>query len=522
MTTWLDRTIAYVAPQWGLKRARARAAGQLLERHYEAAATSRRTSGWNRSAADANLVMGGALNNVRTVARDLVRNNAHAASAVRTIVDQVVGWGIVAKPEPSNQRVLEAWKGWAESTDCDADGRCDFYGLQKLILRTVVESGECLVRRRIRRPEDGLAIPLQLQVLEPDYIDTVKTMLRNVGRRIINGIEFDPIGRRSAYWLFPEHPGSPLYTGSFASEPVPAESILHVYRQDRPGQCRGMSWFAPVTVKLRDFDEYDDAQLLKQKIAAYLAVVISDPDGTGGTIGPGIDQSSEEPYVDHLKPGAIIQGPPGRTIETIQPPRVAEFADYASVTLRTIATGIGVAYEDLTGDYTNLPFSAARMSRLRQWARIEDWRWQMLIPQLCDPVWAWVMEAAQVAGLIGDVQPKAAWTAPPLPMIDPQAEGLAYQRNIRAGIMSLSEALRERGYDPEETLDELANDFEELDERGLVLDVDPRKMTQAGQAQAQPAAAKPAEAAAPAPEEPEGEDDEAEPPQPAKKLRVLR
>lgn len=495
--SWLDRTIAFLDPQRGLKRAKARAASDLLQRHYEAAATGRRTQGWQRSTGDANALVGPALSRVRAVARDLVRNNAHAASAVRTIADQVIGWGIVAKPKVANKRAQEAWKAWAETTACDADGRNDLYGLQKLVVRTVVESGECLVRRRIRLPSDGFPIPLQLQILEPDYLNTDKTDFRTAGgRRVINGIEFDAIGRRTAYWLFPEHPGALLFGGITASVAVPAENVLHVYAQTRPGQCRGMSWFSPVVVKLKDFDEYDDAQLLKQKIAAYLAVVISDPDGMSTQIGPSVDQDVEQPYVDRIKPGAILQGPPGREVTVVQPPRVAEFGDYAEVTLRTIATGLGVAYEDLTGDYTDLPFSAARMSRLRQWARVEDWRWQMVIPQFCDPVWRWAMEAATIAGLVGEGWSAAEWTAPPLPMIDPSVEGLAYQRNVRAGIMSLSEALRERGYDPETTLEELADDFERLDKLGLVLDIDPRQMTQAGQAQASPAPA-----AAPAPVE---------------------
>ncbi len=50
-------------------------------------------------------------------------------------------------------------------------------------------------------------------------------------------------------------------------------------------------------------------------------------------------------------------------------------------------------------------------------------------------------------------------------------------------ISSLSEAIRERGYKPDALLRELAADFKKLDALGLTLDSDPRKMTQAGQAQ---------------------------------------
>jgi capsid protein len=121
------------------------------------------------------------------------------------------------------------------------------------------------------------------------------------------------------------------------------------------------------------------------------------------------------------------------------------------------------------------------MARLRHWARIEDWRWRILVPQFLTPVWAWAMEAAGVLGL--PVIPTTEWTAPPLPFIEPDKEGLAIMRNVRAGITTLSEEIRARGYNVEQFLDELQRDFEELDRRRLVLDCDPRKMTQAGQLQ---------------------------------------
>jgi len=429
--------------------------------------------------------MVGALARIREVARDLVRNNGHAESALTTICDHVVGWAIVAKPNPINARAAALWAQWAGTTECDADGRQDFAGLQKLVTRTVAESGEAIIRRRLRRPEDGLSIPMQIQVLEPDYLDTAKTgIVTAIGGRIVHGVEFDPLGRRAAYWLFSEHPGSVMPMGMGASRRIPAESVLHVYRQDRASQVRGMSWFAPVLLKFKDYDEFDDATLMKQKIAACLAVLTSDSDGTAPALGTADD--SVIPGIDSLEPGMIANLPPGRSITVVDPPSVRDYADYSRATLRTIATGLGVSYEDLTGDYSSVNFSSARMARLRHWARVEDWRWRMLIPQFCDPVWGWAMEVAGIFGLAS--APRATWTAPPMPMIEPDKEGLAYQRNIRTGIMTQSEAIRERGYDPKEFFLEMADDNKMLDNLELILDSDARKTTQAGQMQGQPAA----------------------------------
>lgn len=491
MSNLIDRAIEVVAPQWGLRRARARMLTEVLEqRHYEGGSRGRRTQGWRRPKTDANAAARPYLAALRESARDLVRNNGHAESALDTISAHAVGSGIIAKPAKENAKVADLWKAWAETTDCDSDGRADIYGLQDLVMRTVAESGECLIRRRPRLPEDGLALPLQLQVLEPDFLDLGKTNIRRPnGGVILDGVEFDMLGRRVAYWLFKDHPGSSL-SNAAASYRVPAEGVLHVFRQMRPNQVRGVSWFAPVLLKFKDYDEYSDATLMKQKIAACLAVFVTDVDGSSAPMGTAVAGSGDQSW-DLLEPGLVQNVPPGRTVEVVQPPSVREHSDYSATTLREIATGLGVTYEDLTGDYTNLPFSAARMSRLRHLARVDRWRWRTLIPQFCDPVWRWAMEAAQLANKLSDViderknyvGPLASWTAPPLPMVNPDVEIRANIAAVRSGQKSLSEVIREAGYDPTEVLQETASDLELADKLGLVLDCDPRKTTQAGLAQ---------------------------------------
>lgn len=482
---WLDRVTGSVAPRFTLKRQRARLALELLERHYEAAGGGRRTQGWARQSGDANSVIGPALGPLRQHARDLVRNNPYAESALTTICDHAVGWGITAKPTKTSstpdarataKRVFDSWAG---TKACDADGQNDLVGLEKLVTRTVVEAGECLVRGRVRRLSDGLPIPLQLQVLEPDFLDTAKDGLKlENGGRVVQGVEFDAIGRRIAYWLFPEHPGSNIIGArNFgSSQRIHAERIVHVFKQSRAGQVRAPSWFGPVILRMKNFDIYDDATLLKQQIAACLAVAVTDVDGQGTGLGA-VDPA--KPLVDMIEPGMIFQTPPGRSIQVIEPPSVTEYDAFAKTQLRAIATGLGVTYEDLTGDYSDMPYSAARMSRLRHWARVEDWRWRMLVPQLLDPVWGWAMEAAFLAGLVPDM-PSVTWTAPPAPMVDPDKEGQANTRNVRGGFTSQSEVIRERGYDPEELFQEIADDNKALDRLGLVLDSDPRRTTQAG------------------------------------------
>lgn len=479
--TGFERMLLKVAPGWALSRARSRAAAAILARNYEAASTGRRTQNWARRTTDANTAASTALTALRAHSRDLVRNNAWARNALRVIVRNTVGWGISPKPVgiADSAKVREAWDRWSATTECDAAGRSTFAGLEKLVMRTVAESGEALVRRRWRRPSDGLALPLQLQVLEPDYIDTERHGQRGTqGGVVVRGIEFDAIGRRVAYWLFDNHPGSDLGPSS-PSRRVDAREIIHVYDLERAGQDRGVPWMAAAIVNLKDFDEFEDATLMRQKIAACFAAFVTDIDGGGGgSLG---EPDATDSLVETLEPGMIHRLPLGKDIKFASPPATTD--DGFSVrTLRRIAAAIGVTYEDLTGDYSQVNFSSARMSRIAHWGNVYDWQWHLMIPQFCDPVWTWAMEAAALGGLLSasSVAPRAEWTAQPMAMTEPDREARANVTMIRSGQKTLSQVIREQGGDPDAHLAEYAADMAKLDAAGIWLDSDVRRVSQAG------------------------------------------
>lgn len=476
--TAFDRFLLSVAPGWALARVRARA---LALRHYDAATIGGRGSYWPRKYSDVNVAAASALAPLRALGRDLVRNNAWAHNGVRIITRNTIGTGITPKPaEGWAGNLRDVWRRWAETTECDVDRRLTLAGLLKLADRCMVESGEVLIRRRWRRPEDGLSIPLQLQILEPDYIDTNRDGFTGPsGGPVIQGVEFDQIGRRVAYYLYPTHPGSSLAVAS--SRRYPAEDFTHIFETERPGQVRAASWLASVIVSLRDFDEYEDAVLVAQKVAATFAAFRTD-DGTGAAqLGPQTTEASVNGgtvQAESMEPGTIIDLAPGQDVKFSTPPTVQNL-DFSSRTLRRIGAGLGVTYEDLTGDFSQVNFSSARMARLAHWANVYDWQWNTIVPQACDVIWSWAMEAAAVAGILTD-PPGATWTAQPMPMTDPDREARANVIRIRSGQASLPEVLREQGIDPEEHFEEIAGTNATLDKLGIWLDSDPRRVSQAG------------------------------------------
>ncbi len=462
---------------------------------YEAAAAGRRTQHWRSSAMDANSEIEVASQKVRQIARDMVRNNAFASRAKAVISNNTVGAGIVPRIEGVAQRTKKLILNHLETTDIDADGRTNLYGLQALVMGAVVESGEVLIRRRLRTALDGYALPFQLQVLESDYLDSSRDGPVQNGNLIVNGIEFDAVGRRVAYWIFPHHPGSTHYAlgRGATSNRIDAANILHVYRVDRPGQMRGMSWFAPVVLRARDFADLTDAQLVRQKIAACFAAFIKTAEGYEGDI-----ESGQTYPAESFEPGMIERLRPEEDITFATPPTTSDFTQFSNVTLHEIAVGMGITYEALTSDLSQVNFSSARMGWLEFQRNIDAWRWLMLMPQMMDGIARWTNEALSLA-TGSSSRAQFTWTPPRREYIDPTAEVKASRDAIRAGLTTRSEEIRKLGYDPAAIDEENAADNVRADEMGLIYESDPRVMTDAGQLQGAPAA-KQAKMSAPKPQ----------------------
>jgi capsid protein len=75
------------------------------------------------------------------------------------------------------------------------------------------------------------------------------------------------------------------------------------------------------------------------------------------------------------------------------------------------------------------------------------------------------------------------WSPPKFEAVDPQKDAMADLLAIRSGTMTLAEAIARQGRNPDAVLAEIAATNAKLDELGLVLDSDPRRVTKTGSAQ---------------------------------------
>jgi len=452
----LDSVIGALSPSWGAKRSKAR---QVM-RAYAGAESSRLTNHAKpkNQAADSELAGPFGADSLRAWSRKLVRDNAYAWGVVDTIVSSVVGCGITVQSmveesdgsdiEDVNWLRDETWQRWCEV--CDINGQYTFDEMQRMAQREIVEAGEVLIHMVTTRGKEyrGISrpVPFALELVEADRLAADKdtyAIARDGGKRIVRGVELDELGKPIAYWIYPQHPNAPQ---GWNREPVriEAKNIRHLFRRDRVGQSRGVTWFAPVMSWIRDLGVYVDNELQASAVASCFGVAIK----TEGSF-PGLSgESTEADTVDdngntfeYLEPAMVARLRPGESIESINPGRPNSASEpWINLMLRGIAVGTGLSYEVVARDYSKTNYSSSRTSQLEDRRRYRCWQ-RYLINHLCQPVRDRFTESAALAGvkhfprmseLLDDrrAADPVEWQTPEWEWVDPQNEQAASQASI--------------------------------------------------------------------------------------------
>ena len=468
-----------------------------LQLPYEGAATGRRMSSWGTTSLGASAALYGSLNRLRARSRELIRNNPLCDGASDTFVANLVGSGIsprwqVDNPELKTQ-IQELWNDWTE--EADFNGVCDFYGLQAMVSRALIDAGECLVKFVPRSAGEDLSVLLQLQVLEADHLDESYNSIAPNGNEIRFGIEIDAEGKRQAYWLFKEHPGEFFLLqgiNRIVRVRVPATDCLHIFRPLRPGQMRGRPWLSSIITKLRELDQYEDAELVRKKTAAMFGGFIEEENALGDPgayLGRSGGVDTNQAQIIALEPGTFPVLPVGKKVSFSQPIDVGStYEVWIKQQLREIAMGWGITYEQLTGDLSGVNYSSIRAGLLEFRRRCQMLQYQTLIFQFCKPVSRGWMDAAVLSWALNianylpnrRIYRRIKWRPDGWPWVDPVKDILAEQMAMRNGLKSRDQCIAERGGDAEIVDREIAAGNVRADGYGFIFDSDPRKTVGTG------------------------------------------
>jgi len=433
---------------------------------FQGAAARRRLSQWlpNKGTINTLVTQGGEI--LRDRARDMVRNNPHAASAADSYVGNLIGSGIKPSstiPDPDlRQEVNRLWADWSQ--ECDADNMVDFYGMQEIVARSIFEAGEVFIRFRPRAPEDGLCVPLQLHLIESDLLDYAYNMLAPNGNLIMNGVEFDNTHRRVAYHFWPYHPGQVVIEAirDFRYRVrVPADEILHIFKPRRPGDVRGVPLVSSALVKLFMLDQYDDAELDRKKVAAMFAGFVKSPSPEDmlpdmQTAMPPASYTGDDGLVT-LEPGTIQTLLPGEDITFSQPAAVGgDYEPFQYRQLLPVFQAMGVPYALGTGDLRRANYSSLRGAIVEYRRRLTQMQTNCIIFQMCKPIWnRWLRDAVfsrsiNIRDFASDPRTYLGvkWIPPRWEWVDPLKDQHAEKLAVDSGFKARSDVIEEMGDDP--------------------------------------------------------------------------
>uniref|UniRef100_UPI00404732D7 phage portal protein n=1 Tax=Yoonia sp. TaxID=2212373 RepID=UPI00404732D7 len=412
---------------------------------------------------------------IRSRARYFVANNPWAANGVSALVSGLVGFGIKPAsqhPDAGNRATIgAAFTTWAKRAD--AEGRTDLFGLQANAARAMIVDGESFLHIETR------ANGLRLRLLPAEMVDEADTRDLPNGGYVVAGIEFNAAGERVAYHVLKTRPTA-VFASTYGTIRVPAEDMLHLMHPLGAGQVRGVSWLAPILLRLSELDQLEDALAVGVKTAAMFAGFLVDQNGTGEPF----DASDDSGLLTRgLEPGVLQRLPAGFDIRFSTPQQAQQTAEFVSHQIRAIAAGLGVPAHLVSGDLREANYGSLRAGMVAFRQKLEQIQFGTIIPQMCAPIWERAVSALILRGDLPASDFEAAaplWLAaehypPPMPWIDPAKDVAAIRDALEGGLMSRRQAVAERGYDVETLDSEIAADRER--EARLGINFNPRAAT---------------------------------------------
>ena len=494
LSSSIDDVISFFSPKLGLKRKMYRQAINISNdfTSYKGASKNRLRSSWlpGYGSADENLLP--ELNDLRERSRDLNRNDAHASGITGTMTTNVVGSGIrpqsrvdrealgisESQAEEFQKTAEKIWRRW--SMNADVSERMDFYEIQQLVDRQILENGEAIVIPYML-DDPNRPYSLALQVVESDRLDTPPEFRSD--KSVRSGVRLGINGEPLSYFIQKTHPGDFRYNKTservFLEIPskneIGRKNIFHLYYVTRAGQTRGIPFFAPVLTYFKDLAEYAEAELVAARIAACFSIFITSESSMDIGTNGGYDRNYVGQMVESLEPGMIKHLMPGESITSFNPQRPsATFEPFVDGILRAISAALGLPYELVAKDFSKTNYSSARAALLeaRRYFKV---RQEWLARKLCQPIWEMLLEEAYLRGELkanSFYENKTAWTnalwiAPGWEWVDPLKEAQAAEVGLKNGIVTYADLYSAQGKDWEESFEQRKRELDKMQELGL-------------------------------------------------------
>lgn len=401
---------------------------------------------------------------LRNRARYEVANNSYARGIVLTLANDAIGTGprlqmLLGDGEDGgvdavNGLIEREFAAWAKAVDLPGK------------LRTM----------RMSRAQDGEAfgllfsnvsiqhpVKLDCKLIEADQVTT--PLMKLPTPTFVDGIVFDDCGNPKEYHVLRVHPGGLGYLAdNVECDPVPAASIVHWFRKDRPGQSRGLPDILPALPLFAQLRRYTLAVIAAAESAANVAIFMKTNTPAGG------EAAEVEPMATmDFEPNMAVFGPEGWEPTQIRAEQPSTTYDmFKREILNEIARCLNMPYNIAACNSSGYNYSSGRLDHQTYYKsiRVEQAHLEaVVLDRILD---AWMAEAVKVypelAGL--DAWPHQ-WFWDGHEHVDPQKEAAAQAQRLSSNTTTLATEYARAGKDWETELCQRAKEVALMKELGL-------------------------------------------------------
>lgn len=409
---------------------------------------------------------------LRNRSRYEVANNSYAKGIVLTLANDTVGTGprlqMLTADADANDRIEAAFERWSQAVDLP--------GKLRTLRMARAESGEAfaVLTNNPAIEREGSPVSLDLKLIEPDQVTSPRFGLPCP--REVDGILLDAFGNPAAYQVLRRHPGDGAFWTSPSDDPsrydtVPAASMVHYFRPDRPGQLRGIPDITPALPLFAQLRRYTLATIAAAETAADFAAVIytdAPPNGEADPLEP-MDEVRLEQRMATVLPGGWKLG----QVHAEQP--TTSYAEFKREILNEIARCLNMPFNVAAGNSSGYNYASGRLDHQTYFKSIRVEQSNLQTTVLDRILRAWLNEAVLIEGLLpqsmrtlGTDSPFThTWFWDGVEHVDPAKEATAQATRLANHTTTLAAEYARQGRDWEQELRQRAKERALMDELGL-------------------------------------------------------
>jgi len=286
---------------------------------------------------------------IRERARYEVANNCYAKGIVRSLVNDIIGPEVQLQLGDSEraQEIEQAFADWAAEVN--------LWAKLRTILTARIVDGEAfaLITSNRRNRE----IKLDIRPIECDMVESWTSSLAKENE--IDGIRFDEDGNPSQYRVLKNHPGDyRALKSTGAGDWIPAKYVMHLFREDRPGQVRGVSELTPALSLFGVLRKFTMSVLEAANRAAEISAIMQTdlvPDSMAAEL-------ADPVTIIEAQRNAIVSLPEGWKLAQLKAEQpTTTYAMFKAEIVNEIARALNIPYNVAAGNSSGYNYASGRL-----------------------------------------------------------------------------------------------------------------------------------------------------------------